>query len=196
MIDKAELVLVQSAKDKSIPMSRVYPTTKVEVATIQTPVPYFNYQFVVPEENVYNLLLCTPQYVVSATEPESLISQRRGVSEYRWAINNVDQTNRLIEVGTNTSFYPSSLYLESLMDVMGNASVGGLRSLAGELTIPHSDTPVVMYPSRIYKASDGMNFVFRPAGFTAQITLVGDTAHNSLVTAGNIFLFKQCLKTF
>lgn len=196
MIDKAELVLVQSAKDKSVPMSRVYPTTKVEVTTIQTAVPYFNYQFVVPEENVYNLLLCTPQYVASTTEPESLISQRRGVVEYRWAINNVDQTNRLIEVGTNTSFYPSSLYLESLMDVMGNASVGGLRSLAGELTIPHSDTPVVMYPSRIYKASDGMNYVFRPAGFTAQITFVGDTAHNSLVTPGNIFLFKQCLKTF
>jgi hypothetical protein len=195
MIDKAELVLVQSAKDKSVPMSRVYTTSKVEVTTIETAVPYYNRQFVVTEPNVYNLLLCTPQYVVSATQPESLISQRRGVAEYRWSINNIDATNRLIEVGTNTSFYPSSLYLESLMDVMGNASVG-LKSFAGALTVPHSDTPVVMYPQRIYKATDGMNYFFRPSGFTAQVTLVGDIAHDSQVTAGNIFLFKQCVKMF
>jgi hypothetical protein len=195
MIDKAELVLVQSAKDKSVPMSRVYTTSKVEVTTIETAVPYYNRQFVVTEPNVYNLLLCTPQYVVSATQPESLISQRRGVAEYRWSINNIDATNRLIEVGTNTSFYPSSLYLESLMDVMGNASVG-LKSFAGALTVPHSDTPVVMYPQRIYKATDGMNYFFRPSGFTAQVTLIGDIAHTSQVTAGNIFLFKQCVKMF
>lgn len=195
LIDKAELVLVQSARDKSVPMSRVYTTSKVEVATIETAVPYYNRQFIITEPNVYNLLLCTPQYVASNSQPESLISQRRGVEQYRWAINNIDATNRLIEVGTNTSFYPSSLYLESLMDVMGNASTG-IKTFAGALTIPHSDTPVVMFPQRIYKATDGMNFFFRQSGFTAQITLQSDIAHNNLVTAGNIFLFKQCLKTF
>jgi hypothetical protein len=106
----------------------------------------------------------------------------------------VDQTNRNIEVGTNTSFYPSSLYLESLIDVLGNANKG-VMSLAGPLTIPHSDTPVVTFPLRIYKSFDGQQYIFHPQGFVAQITLYADTAHDGYIVPGNIFFWKQMLRT-
>ena len=201
LIDKAELVLVQSAKQPGVPMNRVYTTNRVEVTTIQSPVPIYNYQFVVPEANVFNIMLMTPQYntELSSTgalvHSQSLISWQRGVTQYRWSVNQVDQTNRDIEVGTNTSFYPSSLYLESLIDVLGNANKG-VMSLAGPLTVPHSDTPVVTFPLRIYKSFDGQQYIFHPQGFVAQITLYADTAHDGYVTPGNIFFWKQMLRTF
>lgn len=200
LIDKAELVLVQSAKQPNVPMNRVYSTNRVEVATIQSPVPIYNYQFVVPEENVYNIMLMTPQYNVGLDSngkvqyPQSLISWQRGCTEYRFSVNQVDQTNRNIEVGTNTSFYPSSLYLESLIDVLGNENKG-VMSLAGPLTIPHSNTPVVAFPLRIYKSFDGQNYIFHPQGFVAQITLYADTAHDGNIVPGNIYFWKQMLRT-
>ena len=201
LIDKAELVLVQSAKQSGLAMGRVFTTNRVEVTTIQSAVPIYNYQFVVPEANVYNIMLLTPQYNTSLTpaglvdHSQSLISWQRGVTQYRWSVNQIDQTNRDIEVGTNTSFYPSSLYLESLMDVLGNGNEG-LMSLAGPLTVPHSDTPVVAFPLRIYKSSDSVQYIFHPEGFVAQITLIADTAHDGYVVPGNIYLWKQMLRTF
>jgi hypothetical protein len=142
----------------------------------------------------------TPQYNTgfntdgSLSHSQSLISWQRGVTEYRWSVNQVDQTNRNLEVGTNTSFYPSSLYLESLIDVLGNANKG-VMSLAGPLTIPHSDTPVVTFPLRIYKSFDGQQYIFHPQGFVAQITLYADTAHDGYIVPGNIFFWKQMLRT-
>jgi hypothetical protein len=201
LIDKSELVLVQSAKQPGIPMNRVYSTSRVEVTTIQSAVPIYNYQFVVPEENVYNIMLMTPQYNVgldaggNVVQPQSLISWQRGVTQYRYSINQVDQCNRNIEVGTNTSFYPSSLYLESLIDVLGNGNKG-VMSLAGPLTVPHSNTPVVTFPLRIYKSFDGQNYIFHPQGFVAQITLYADTAHDGYIVPGNVYFWKQMLRTF
>lgn len=201
LIDKAELVLVQSAKQPGVPMNRVYTTNRVEVTTIQSPVPIYNYQFVVPEANVFNIMLMTPQYNTQLSDTgallhsQSLISWQRGVTQYRWSVNQIDQTNRDIEVGTNTSFYPSSLYLESLIDVLGNANKG-VMSLAGPLTVPHSDTPVVTFPLRIYKSFDGQQYIFHPQGFVAQITLYADTAHDGYIVPGNIYFWKQMLRTF
>ena len=201
LIDKAELVLVQSAKQAGIPMNRVYSTSRAEVATIQSAVPIYNYQFVVPEENVYNIILMTPQYNTgyntdgTLAHSQSLISWQRGVTEFRYSINQVDQCNRNLEVGTNSSFYPSSLYLESLIDVLGNGNKG-VMSLAGPLTIPHSDTPVVVFPLRIYKSFDGQQYIFHPQGFVAQITLYADTAHDGYIVPGNVYFWKQMLRTF
>ena len=80
------------------------------------------------------------------------------------------------------------------MDCLGNGNKG-LMSLAGPLTIPHSSTPVVAFPLRLYKSFDGVNYIFHPEGFVAQITLYSDTAHDGNVTPGNIFLWKQMLRT-
>ncbi|MEI7674417.1 MAG: hypothetical protein WCI60_01655 [bacterium] len=201
-IDKAELVLVQQAKDKTIPMSRIYSTWRVEVATIETALPIYQRQFLVTEPNCYSILLCMPQYSTGTTplapsttayEPQSLISFNRGVQSYRWSINNIDDTNRDLEVATNSSYYPSSLHLEKLMDALANDG-GKVKSLSGLLTVPHSVHPVVALPLKIYDVKEGMNYVLKPEGYQAQITLYGDVNHNVPVTPGPIFLFKHCLK--
>ena len=201
-IDKAELVLVQQAKNKSIPMSRVYSTWRVEVATIETQLPIYQRQFTVTEPNCYSILMCMPQYSTATTplapgttayQPQSLISFNRGCQAYRWSINNIDDTNRDLEVQTNTSYYPSSLHTEKLMDCLANDG-HKVKSLSGLLTVPHSANPVVALPLKVYNARQGMNFVMKPEGYQAQVTLIGDLAHNQPVTPGPIFLFKHCLR--
>jgi hypothetical protein len=201
-IDKAELVLVQQAKNKSIPMSRVYSTWRVEVATIETQLPIYQRQFLVTEPNCYSILMCMPQYSTATTplapgttayQPQSLISFNRGCQAYRWSINNIDDTNRDLEVQTNTSYYPSSLHTEKLMDCLANDG-HKVKSLSGLLTVPHSANPVVCLPLKVYNARQGMNFVMKPEGYQAQVTLIGDVNHNQPITPGPIFLFKHCLK--
>ena len=202
-IDKAELVLVQQAKDKTVPMSRVYSTWRVEVATIETPLPIYQRQFLVTEPNCYSILLCMPQYSdgtqpitpgTTAVEPQSLISFNRGVQAYRWSINNIDDTNRDLYVSTNTSYYPSSLHLEKLMDALSVDGEMTVKSLSGILTVPHSVHPVVCPPLKVYDVREGMSYVMKPEGYQVQITLYGDVNHNKPVTPGPIFLFKHCLK--
>jgi len=201
-IDKAELVLVQQAKDKSIPMSRVYSTWRVEVATIETQLPIYQRQFLVTEPNCYSILMCMPQYSTATTplapgttafQPQSLISFNRGCQSYRWSINNIDDTNRDLEVQTNSSYYPSSLHVEKLMDAIANDG-HKVKSLSGLLTVPHSANPVVCLPLKVYNARQGANFVMKPEGYQAQITLIGDVNHNQPITPGPIFLFKHCLR--
>jgi hypothetical protein len=202
-IDKAELVLVQQARDKTIPMSRIYSTWRVEVATIETALPIYQRQFLVTEPNCYSILLCMPQYStgttplsagpIAAYEPQSLISFNRGVQSYRYSINNIDDTNRDLEVATNSSYYPSSLHLEKLMDALANDG-GKVKSLSGLLTVPHSVHPVVALPLKVYDVREGLNYVMKPEGYQVQITLYGDNNHNAPVTPGPIFMFKKCLK--
>lgn len=196
LIDKSELVLVQQGRVKGVPMSRMYFTSKVEIATIETELPVYSRQFVVTEPNVYSLLLCTPQYVATATQPECLASWHRGVSRYRYAVNNIDDTNRDLEVWTNNSHYPSSLHLEKLMDAMANDG-HTVKSLSGLLSVAQTYLPIVAFPLKIYDAMDSpLGFRMHPQGFVVQWTAYGDAIHNSPVQAGTIYLFKRLIKTF
>lgn len=211
LIDRAEIVLVQHSIDPTMPMSPIYSTLRCEVATIENSnLEQYNRQIVVNEPNCYNIYLLTPQYSASTRigtdasgddashyysyHNESLISYARNTNSYRWSINNIDDTNRQIEVQTNVSKYPSSLHLEKLLDTMTNDDAK-LKTLSGVLTVPrsHSD-PVVCFPLRVYKAFDDMNTYLRPNGFTAQVTLLGDSIHDMNILEGPIFFFKQVLK--
>lgn len=211
LIDRAEIVLVQHSIDPTMPMSPIYSTLRCEVATIENSnLEQYNRQIVVNEPNCYNIILLTPQYSASTRlgydasgddashyysyHNESLISYARNTNSYRWSINNIDDTNRQIEVQTNVSKYPSSLHLEKLLDTLTNDDAK-LKTLSGVLTVPrsHSD-PVVCFPLRVYKAFDDMNTYLRPNGFTAQITLLGDSIHDMNILEGPIFFFKQVLK--
>tara|TARA_R110000868_G_scaffold411647_1_gene706684 strand:+ start:1986 stop:4376 length:2391 start_codon:yes stop_codon:yes gene_type:complete len=212
-IDKAEIVLVEMTLDPSIPQTMVYETMRVEVATIETDIlDVYNRQFVCNEPSITNLFLLTPQYVNSGRlgrsnpsdlsgnsfyyeHPECLVSYARNVSQYRWAINNIQDTNRYVEVETNTSKYPSSLHLEKLMDTFSNTTEK-MKNFSGIMTVPRTNVdPVVCFPLRIYEAMDDTNTYMREGGFQAQIELLSDAAHNKDIVSGAIFLFKQMLKT-
>lgn len=196
LIDKSELVLVQQARVKGVPMSRMYFTSRVESATIETELPIYTRQFIVTEPNCYSILMCTPQYVATATQPECLASWHRGVSRYRFSVNNIDDTNRDLEVWTNNSHYPSSLHLEKTMDALSNDGKM-VKSLSGLLSVPYSYNPIVAFPLKIYDVMDSpTGYKMKPEGYIVQWTAYGDPTHNSPVQPGVVYFFKRCLKTF
>ena len=195
-ITKAEVVLVQSEKDNELTPSPIYTTMKCEVATIENQqLQEYNRQFIVSEPNVYNLWLCMPQYSASSDLrfPQSLISHARGVNQFRWAVNNIDDTNRNLTLMNNKSSYPSSLYLDKLMECFKN-STEKLHSLSGINSVARSIDPVVCLPLKIYKGSDDVNHYLNPQTFQAQIAMYGDLTHNMQIQVGGIFLFKEMIK--
>ena len=212
-LDKCEVVLVEMTLDPSIPQNLTYETLRVEVATIETNIiDIYNRQFTVNEPSVFNCWLMTPQYSNSERlgtgdrtdasgnhywyeHPECLVSYARNTQQYRWAYNNIQNTNRDIEVQTNTSKYPSSLHLEKLMDTFSNTT-DKPKNFSGIMTVPRTNCdPVVCFPLRIYEAIDPTSVYQREGGFTVQIALYGDSTHDKNIIAGPIFLFKQMLKT-
>jgi len=194
-IDKFELVLIQNSinPQNRMPSPFVYSTWKVEVATVETAQPTYARQFIL-EENVYNCFLLTPQWNAVGTDKGSLISTRRGVSYYRYNVNQVQQTNRDIYLSNFRSSYPSSLYLDRLNDAFNNSDYI-LRSPVGIKSVEETADPVLVYPLRIYKAVSETDYTMgHPGGATVQINMYSDTAMNQKIVPGNIFFFKQLLK--
>ena len=196
-ISKAELVLVQHNRDPSMPPSPIYPTFKCEAVTIETQqLTEYNRQFIITEQNCFNVLLCCPNYSADPLNiyPQSLISKSRNINNYRWSVNNIDNTNRQIMVKNNTSSYPSTLHLDKLMDTFSN-DVGGLKTFSGVNGVARSVDPPVVFPLKIYTASDAESHYMNPiSGYTLQFGGYGDSTHNMFVVPGPIFLFKQCFK--
>jgi len=194
-IDKFELVLLQNSIDPQnrMPSPFVYSTWKVETATIETAQPTYARQFIL-EENVYNCMLLTPQWNAVGTDKGSLISTSRGVSYYRYNVNQVQQTNRDIYLTNFRSYYPSSLYLDRMNDTFNNSDYI-LRSPIGIKGVEQTSEPVIIYPLKIYKAVSETEYTMgHPGGATVQINMYSDTAMNKKIVPGNIWFFKQLLK--
>ena len=195
-IDKFELVLLQNTIDPSnrMPSPFIYSTWKLETATIETAQPTYARQFIL-EENVYNCMLLTPQWNAVGTDKGSLISTRRGVSYFRYSVNQVNQTNRDVYLSNFRSSYPSSLYLDRLNDTFNNSDYI-LRSPVGIKGVAETADPVLIYPLKIYKAVSETDYTMgHPGGATVQINLYADTAMKGKIVPGNIFFFKQLLKS-
>jgi len=193
-IDKSEIVLVESS-DVSLPMSNVFSTIKCEPFTIESASEIYNRQFVVPEPNVYNAYLMLPQDVTDGANKQSLISYNRNVQNIIWSINNIQNTNRPVELLNSTSSNPSSLQIEKMMEVFQN-SEHKLKSLSGIQSIARTnrETPVVAPMVKIYSAIDAMNNYLKPSGCTLQINMNGDRNHEKLIIVGNAYLYKECLR--
>ena len=203
-IDKFELVLIQQTIDPKnrMPSPFIYSTWKLETATIETAQATWARQFIL-EENVYNCFLLTPEWndyspsasIIAGSGVEgSLISSKRGVSYYRYSVNQVNQTNRDIYLSNFRSQYPSSLYLDRLNDTFSNSDYI-LRSPVGIKGVADASRPVTCLPLKIYHAVSEQAYVMgHPGGATVQINLFADTASGGLITAGNVFMFKQILK--
>ena len=194
-IDKFELVLLQSTIQPGNRMAKpfVYSTWKVETATVETAQPTYARQFIL-EENVYNCMLLTPQWNSVGTDKGSLISSRRGVSHYRYSVNQVNQTNRDIYLSNFRSSYPSSLYIDRLKDTFANSDYI-LRSPVGIKGVADTADPVLIYPLKIYKAVSETDYTMgHPGGATVQLNLFSDTSMGEKIVPGNVWFFKQLLK--
>lgn len=193
-IDKAEIVLLESS-DVSLPMSNIFSTLKCEPFTIENANELYNRMFVVSEPNVYNAYLMMPQSLTEGDNKQSLISYNRNVQSIIWSINNLQTTNRPIELMNNISSNPSSLQIEAMMAVFENSehklkAISGIQSIART----NRNTPVIAPMVKIYSAIDAMNHYLKPNGCTLQITMNGDRTNNNLIIPGNCYLFKECLR--
>ena len=203
-IDKFELVLIQQTIDPKnrMPSPFIYSTWKLETATIETSQATWARQFIL-EENVYNCFLLTPEWndyspsasiIPGSGVDGSLISSKRGVSYYRYSVNQVNQTNRDIYLSNFRSQYPSSLYLDRLNDTFSNSDYI-LRSPVGIKGVAEASRPVTCLPLKIYHAVSEQAYVMgHPGGATVQINLFADTASGGSIIPGNVFFFKQVLK--
>ena len=196
-ITKAELVLVQREKDPSMPPTTIFSTYRCEAVTIENQLlTEYNRQFIITEPNCFNVLLCCPPYsgTSSPSNSESLISKARNINQYRWSVNNIDNTNRNIVVMNNTSSYPSTLHLDKLLDTFKN-DTALCRALSGVNGVARSVEPPVVFPLKIYTASDAESHYLNPmSGYTIQFAAYSDNIHDMYITPGPVFLFKQCFK--
>ncbi len=187
-ITKAELVLIQTEKD-NMPPASIYSTVKVEAVTIENALESYNRQFIISEPNCYSAVLCAPLPGVS------LVSHSRNIQQYRWSVNNIDNTNRNITIQSNSSKYPSSLHLDKFLDVMNN-DVSPVASLSGINGVARSAEPPVVFPLKIYSASDAESQYLNPlSGYTLQFAAYGDATHDKNIVPGPVYLFKYMFKT-
>jgi len=189
-ITKAELVLIQTEKN-DMPPASIYSTVKVEAVTIENEVAEYNRQFVVSEPNCFSAVLCAPLIRGGV----SLVSHSANIQQYRWSVNNIDNTNRNIVIESNSSKFPSTLHIDKFLDTMNN-DVSPVASLSGINGVSRSVMPPVVFPLKIYSSSDAESQYLNPlSGYTLQFAGYGDETHNKRIAPGPIYLFKYMFKT-
>lgn len=181
-VDKFELVLVQSSKNKKMPMAQAYPSYRVEPFTIQNPLQSFERQFNVIEPNVFNVAIMSPHQ-------GSLVSTGREINRYRWQINNISNTSSDIVLKTAISDYPSGMHLDKMLDYFGNGSAP-LKNFFGLKGLESVSRPVSIFPLKIYTSSDQSMMFNNSTAFTAQVLFES----NKAIEQGTMLFVKSVIK--
>ncbi len=179
-IPRAELVLIQESKKSTDDIPKVYSTWKMEPTLIESAVGLWQHQFIL-EPNVSNAyLLYPPQYESAASTMHSLTDS---LATYRWAIDNIDNTNRDVVVN-------QSLHYDKLIDTFNNSDYK-LKTLATQVP---ADVPSIL-PMKIYTARDDENMYMNNQSHTLQVVLkAGTNDFGTTLAPKNLYLFKQVLK--
>ena len=176
-IPRAEVVLFQSDKQPSDSISTVYKTWKWEAANIEYNVDVWNRQFIL-EPNVYNCFVMFLSLDDTTPSNNSMASGMNSLHGYRWAINNIDNTNRDVKI-------TEKLHLDKLIDTFNNSDVP-LKNLnilqnGGELI-----------PMKIFEARDDNNVYMNDTACTLQLKMVAEA--DEKLDRVPIYLFKELFK--
>lgn len=171
-IPRAELVLLQESKKSSDEVSKIYQTWKMEPSLIESSTLLWQKQYIL-EPNVANALFLNPP-----ADYSSLYSLTSDIISYRWALDNIDNTNRDVAI-------PSALHNDKLIDLFNNT---GLKLKA----LDDNDNDGLI-PMKIYTAMDDENVYMDNKSHTLQIVLNGNDT--TPIQPKNVYLFKQVLKT-
>jgi hypothetical protein len=180
-IPRAELVLVQSAKQASDDVSKTYSTWKMEPTLIESATSNWQHQFIL-EPNSYNSLLLTPEALSGPTS--TMISLLDGLNTYRWAIDNIDNTNRDVVIN-------QALHHDKLIDTFNNGEIK-IHNLVNDVLDDKQISDIGLIPMKIYTAHDNENVYMNNKSHTLQVAL--KSASGDVLIPKNIFLFKQVLK--
>lgn len=162
-IDRLEVVLNQSTKNKKMPMGMSYNTYAVEPITIQDSVYDFERQFNVLEPSTYNTAILAPKR-------GSLVSTLPNVYSYRYQVNNIANTSTDITLkGTDTEF-PSGMHLDKSLDYFANSQLS-IRNFFGIGGMESQAEPVRILPLKIYSANDASNYFLNNKMFSVQLAV-------------------------
>jgi hypothetical protein len=185
-IDRLEVVLNQSTKNKKMPMGMSYNTYKVEPITIQDSVYTYERQFNVMEPSTYNIAILAPK-------KGSLVSTLPNIYSYRYQINNISNTSTDITLkGTDTDF-PSGIHLDKSLDYFSNSQLS-LRNFFGIGGMEMQSAPVRILPLKIYSANDSSNYFVNNKMFTVQLAVHSPQESLQPISEQTMYLVKSCIQ--
>jgi hypothetical protein len=174
-INTAELVMVQEGKKSSDNTPKVYTTWKMEPSLIDYNTNKWQKQFIL-EPNVSNALLLYPEQLTDGKQ--SLYSIDNNLATYRWSLDNIDNTNRDVQMD-------SALYYDKLIETLNNTGV--------KIKNINDDFGGTLLPMKIYTAMDSNNIYMDNKTHTLQIVL--NAGIDLQFLPKNLYLFKQVVKT-
>ena len=201
-IDRAEIVQIKTDIPKGFKMNPLYLTNKVEIVDIQNELTQFSRQFIL-EPNCLSCFLLSPQFTPYLAHEAGLLSQARNVGQYRFSIDQIQNTNRLVQVLGDESQYISPLQIEKMYEAHSNVGQR-IRNLQGLNNVESVAHPVVYFPIKIYSGAVPM---MSPNGGVVtqlipnnqqkllQVDLYGLDVLNKILPAP-IFLFKTVIQSF
>jgi hypothetical protein len=178
-IPRAEVVLIQSSKKAADSPPKVYSTWKMEPTLIEYGTQMWQHQFIL-EPNTYNAMLLYPEQVSNGEQ--SMASATDSLATYRWAIDNIDNTNRDVAIN-------QALHRDKLIDTFNNSDMKLKSLFAGDSSI---------IPIKVYTGVDNENMYMNNQTHTLQVTLkagLDDSGAQAQLVPKNLYLFKQILKT-
>ena len=184
-IDRLEVVLQQSTKNKKIPMGMTYNTYRVEPITIQDNTFDYERQFNIMEASSFNNALLMPKR-------GSLVSTLPNVYSYRFQVNNIANTSTDIALKTIGSDYSSSLHLDKTLDYFSNSMLP-LRNFYGIKGLENTAEPVRILPLKIYTANDKSNYFTNNKPFSVQVALHSPQSALSPIEEGTMYFLKSVL---
>jgi len=178
-IPRAELVLVQEPKKSSDSISNVYMTWKMEPTLIENSTTNWQKQFIL-EPNVASVCLLYPPQASNGVQ--SMYSSDDAIDTYRWALDNIDNTNRDVVLN-------EALHNDKLIDWFNNTNMK-LKSFPNSQLL---ESELSLIPMKIYSAVDDENMYMDNKSHTLQVVLKAQD--DTPLTQKNLYLFKQVLKT-
>ena len=186
-IDRLEVVLNQSTKNKKMPMGKSYNTYKVEPITIQDSVFDYERQFNVMEPSTYNIAILAPKR-------GSLVSTLPNVYSYRYQINNISNTSTDITLKTVDSDFPSGMHLDKSLDYFANSQLA-VRNFFGIGGMDMQAEPVRILPLKIYSANDASNYFVNNKMFTVQLAIHSPQESLQPISEQTLYLVKSSIQT-
>lgn len=186
-IDRLEVVLNQSTKNKKMPMGMSYNTYAVEPITIQDSVYDFERQFNVLEPSTYNCAVLAPK-------KGSLVSTLPNIYSYRFQVNNIANTSTDITLKGTDSDFPSGMHLDKTLDYFANSQLS-IRNFFGIGGMESQAEPVRVLPLKIYSANDSSNYFINNKMFSVQLAIRSPQSSLQPISEQTIYFLKSVIRS-
>ena len=185
-MDRLEVVLHQSTKNKKMPMGKSYNSYTVEPITIQDSVYDYERQFNVLEPSTYNCAVLAPK-------TGSLVSTLPNIYSYRFQVNNIANTSTDITLKGTDSEFPSGMHLDKTLDYFANSQLA-VRNFFGIGGMESQAEPVRILPLKIYSANDASNYFVNNKMFSVQLAIHAPQSSLQPISEQTVYFLKSVIR--